>query len=155
MDLRHSNLYDLAGALANASQAAAGDGGAVERWAEPLAPDLKQYVLELTVGYCMKDLHEPPLMDEEFRKARRELLAAIFSDAATTARGLKSKYSSDDIPCFASKFRVDVKQGMMMEAVELAKQVTPDQLTTYQKRKLQWVLDHAAKMKTPDAPQKN
>ena len=71
MDLGHSNLYDLAGALANASQAAAGDGGAVEHWAETLSPDLKQYALELTVGYCMKDLHEPPLMDEEFRKARR------------------------------------------------------------------------------------
>jgi len=228
MDLGHSNLYDLAGALANASQAAAGDGGAVEHWAETLSPGMKQYALELSVGYCMKDLHEPPLMDEEFRKARRELLAAIFSDTATTARGLKGKYSPD-IPCFASTFRMrpqdgglfdpsdiiaaidmipeknpnraefllakaelmnsqgatpeevvkihelaqsvagndakvadvvrvyrahylDGKKGRMMEAVELAKQVNPDHLTTDQKRRLQWVLDHAAKMKTPEAP---
>ena len=60
-----------------------------------------------------------------------------------------------DIPCFVSKFRVDVKMGRMMETVELVQQVNPDHLTPYQKRKLQWVLDHAAKMKTPDAPKQN
>jgi len=44
------------------------------------------------------------------------------------------------------------KKGRMMEAVELAQQVNQDHLTTGQKRRLQWVLDHAAKIKTPDAP---
>jgi hypothetical protein len=121
MVLGHSNLYDLAATLAIASQAAAGDGGAVERWAESLSPDLNKYVLSFGLGYGMTNLHQPPLMNEEFRHSRRALLLAILNDAGTTARALANMGENDtsDINHYVSTFRVRPESGGLFDPSDI------------------------------------
>ena len=77
-------------ALAISTQAAAGDGSAMDRWLEELQPLLRERYEEArkqtNLQNAFRTLHQPALMDEPHEASRRKLLVALLSDPATLER---------------------------------------------------------------------
>ena len=99
LELNHANSVEIGTTLALASQAVAGDGAAVERWAGTLRPDQARSVLQHRLGYGLGTLAVPyrsfsssePLWGDKHRDARRALLACILTDESTYTREVKNR----------------------------------------------------------------
>jgi hypothetical protein len=88
------NSGELAVVLAVASQAAAGNGTALDRWLDDLPPNVRATYAKLDtgqIGYKLRTLSQPPLCGKEYDASRRALLAALLMDTATIKRQLASE----------------------------------------------------------------
>ena len=87
---------ELEVALAVASQTAAGDATALDRWLAALPPIVRANYAKWEkgqIGSMMRTLKQPPLCGKEYDKSRRALLAALLMDCATIDRYLASEES--------------------------------------------------------------
>ncbi|MCX6865729.1 MAG: hypothetical protein NTV46_05810 [Verrucomicrobia bacterium] len=94
LDAKQYDNYDLAVALAVTSQAAAGDGTALDRWLDGLPPNMRaNYAARAKghIGYQLRALKQPPLCGKEYDTSRRALLAAILMDTTTMERQMASE----------------------------------------------------------------
>jgi hypothetical protein len=114
LDFNHENSTSLGATLALAAQAVAGDGAAVERWAETLRPDQTRLVLQYMLGYGLQKLacgssssSTTPLWGDKHRDDRRALLACILTDEATYTREFHNRKDvrSGNLDYFLLPFR--------------------------------------------------